>query len=122
MERCVLWLCATIFLGCGSATNGTDACGGSLASSCDVPNDNGVHTCYDVVSTDGTALQQQKTNCASAATGGTVLPGCCSHAGAIARCVFVPTVGGTSTEWFLSGPVANAQSACSGKNGAFTAL
>jgi len=120
-----LLLCGTLFaaLGCGSATSGTNNCAGSLEESCDVPNDSGGgHTCYDVVTVDAAHLQQAKMTCTFAGAGGTVLSGCCSQTGAIARCVFQPSVGGTSTEWFLSGTVANAQSVCSGKNGAFTAL
>jgi hypothetical protein len=52
---------------------------------------------------------------------GTLLNACCNPKG-IARCIFTPAAGGTSTEWFLSGSVAAAQSACAGKNGNFTAL
>jgi hypothetical protein len=109
-------------MGCGGASNDTQSCGGMLESSCDLPNDNGAHTCYDVVVGDAAALQQAKTSCSSQTTGGTVLGACCSHAGAIARCVFMPTSGGMSTEWFLSGTVAAAQSSCTSKNGTFTAL
>jgi hypothetical protein len=98
-------------------------CGSAATSSCDLPSDNGVHTCYDVVVADAAAVQREKTSCAGPASNGTVLPACCNHNGAIARCVFTPSVGGaTSTEWFLSGSVATAQSSCSSKSGAFTAL
>ncbi len=107
-------------IGCGSTTSSTADCGAPFETSCDVPSDNGVHTCYDVVVADAAALQRAMSTCAGQATNGTVLSACCNHANAVARCVFTPTSGGTSTEWFLSGTLTTAQSACAGKGGAFT--
>jgi hypothetical protein len=118
--RLLMCLSLATAIGCGSAANDTSSCGGSFETSCDLPNDNGAHTCYDVVEGDAAAVQQAKTTCSSAPSNGTVLSACCNHDGAVARCVFTPTSGGQSTEWFLSGTVAAAQSACAGKNGTFT--
>lgn len=107
----------------GGGTSGAPDCGGGLETSCDVPSDNGAHTCSDYVAISAAGVQQANTWCTNPSyVGGTVLPGCCNHDGAIARCVFSPTEGGTSTEWFLSGTVAAAQSACDNESGAFTAL
>jgi hypothetical protein len=118
-----LLICVSLLapIACGGSSGGASDCG-TFEASCDVPSDNGVHTCYDVVVADAAAVQQAKTTCASQATSGSVLAGCCNHDVAVARCIFSPTQGGTSTEWFLSGTVASAQSACASKNGAFTAF
>lgn len=117
MKYFLLVLCLA---GCGGGDAGASDCGGSLETSCDVPSDNGAHTCYDVVAVDDAGLARAKTTCAGSATSGSVLGGCCGHDAAVARCVFLPTEGGTSTEWFLSGSVAGAQSACASKGGTFT--
>jgi hypothetical protein len=109
-------------VGDGGGTRAASDCTGSFHTSCDVPNDNGAHTCSDFAAISTAGVEQANTWCTNPTyVGGTVLP-CCNHAGAVARCVFSPTEGGTSTEWFLSGSVAAAQSACAGKSGAFTAL
>jgi hypothetical protein len=108
-------------IGCGGGSSGTASCGGEFEVSCDVPNDNGVHTCYDVTALDGPGLQQAKMTCTGPGTNGSVLPACCNHDTAIARCLF-STASGSSTEWFLSGGVGQAQSACQGKTGVFTSL
>ena len=109
-------------IGCGGDSSNGISCGGTVETSCDVSNDNGLHTCYDYVAPDAASLQTAKSDCTSARANGTVLPACCDHSGAIARCVYTPTIGGTDTVWFLSGTVAAAQSACSSQNGAFAAL
>jgi hypothetical protein len=122
MMRLLISVSFIAALGCGGSSSSSSDCGGAFETSCDVPSDNGVHTCYDVVAGDAAGVQQAKMTCAGQATNGTVVSGCCTHDGAVARCVFTPTVGGMSTEWFLSGTVTAAQSACTSKNGTFTAL
>jgi hypothetical protein len=122
MMRLFVFVSLLAALGCGGSSSSSSDCGGAFAASCDVPSDNGVHTCYDVVAVDAAGAQQAKMTCAGQTTNGTVLPACCTHDGAVARCVFTPTVGGMSTEWFLAGTVSTAQAACASKNGTFTAL
>ncbi len=108
-------------VGCGNGT-GSSQCASNIETSCDVPNDNGAHTCYDVTGLNGDGGVQASNVVCTGTAHGTVLTSCCNHAGAIARCVFMATNGATSTEWFLSGSVSDAQSACSGKQGTFTTL
>lgn len=97
-------------------------CGGELVTSCELPADRGAHTCYDVVSIDAAHAADANRTCVGPYSNGTVIPACCNHSGAIARCVFRPSAGGTSTEWFLSGSVADAEGVCQSKSGTFTAL
>ena len=120
--RLLLCMALATMMGCGGGSNDTSNCGGTFETSCDLPSDNGAHTCYDVVENDPAGVQQTKTTCSSAPNNGTVLSACCNHDGAVARCVFTPTSGGQSTEWFLSGTVAAAQDSCTNKSGTFTAL
>jgi hypothetical protein len=121
-SRFLMCLPIVAAIGCGSDPGATPDCTGPFESSCDLPNDNGLHTCYDVVVADAAGVRETKTTCAGPPSGGTVLPACCKRDGAIARCVFMPTHGGVSTEWFFSGSVATAQASCDSKSGTFTAL